>query len=337
MAFVFRKATKKQRKLRLGLAGPSGSGKTYTALSIGTNLGKKVALIDTEGSPESGGSAELYADYFDFDCVVLPSYSPATYIEAIKSACEEGYEVIIIDSLSHAWFGTDGALELVNKEMARTGNRNSYAAWRNVTPMHNALIQTILHSNAHVICTMRSKEKYVQEEDERGKTRIRKMGMEAIQRDGMGYEFDMFADMDVDHNMIINKTRIGLDGDVINKPGKDLAKKLLDFLNSGEPRPAVEVGHSELDQSTDQVPTEQPAPKKKREVTVNTLIDKIPAVMTRMKAPDVDEAIETALTLIKAEFNVSDPFEIPESKADALADYMNGNMITMMKTHGIIA
>ena len=337
MAFVFRKATKKQRKLRLGLAGPSGSGKTYTALSIGTNLGKKVALIDTEGSPESGGSAELYADYFDFDCVVLPSYSPATYIEAIKSACEEGYEVIIIDSLSHAWFGTDGALELVNKEMARTGNRNSYAAWRNVTPMHNALIQTILHSNAHVICTMRSKEKYVQEEDERGKTRIRKMGMEAIQRDGMGYEFDMFADMDVDHNMIINKTRIGLDGDVINKPGKDLAKKLLDFLNSGEPRPAVEVGHSELDQSTDQVPTEQPAPKKKREVTVNTLIDKIPAVMTRMKAPDVDEAIETALTLIKAEFNVSDPFEIPESKAEALADYMNGNMITMMKTHGIIA
>lgn len=337
MAFVFRKATKKQRKLRLGLAGPSGSGKTYTALSIGTNLGKKVALIDTEGSPESGGSAELYADYFDFDCVVLPSYSPTTYMEAIKSACDEGYDVIIIDSLSHAWFGTDGALELVNKEMARTGNRNSYAAWRNVTPMHNALIQTILHSNAHVICTMRSKEKYVQEEDERGKTRIRKMGMEAIQRDGMGYEFDMFADMDVDHNMIINKTRIGLDGDVINKPGKDLAKKLLDFLNSGESRPAVELGHSELDQSSDQPPTEQAPPKKKREVNVHTLIDKIPAVMTRMKAPDVDEAIETALTLIKAEFNVSDPFEIPESKADALADYMNGNMITLMKSHGIIA
>lgn len=337
MAFVFRKATKKQRKLRLGLAGPSGSGKTYTALSIGTNLGKKTALIDTEGSPESGGSAELYADFFDFDCVVLPSYSPATYMDAIKSACDEGYDVIIIDSLSHAWFGTDGALELVNKEMARTGNRNSYAAWRNVTPMHNALIQTILHSNAHVICTMRSKEKYVQEEDERGKTRIRKMGMEAIQRDGMGYEFDMFADMDVDHNMIINKTRIGLDGDVINKPGKELAKKLLDFLNSGAVR--AEVGQSTdqvQDLSTDQVPAEQPAPKKKREVTVNALIDKIPAVMTRMKAPDVDEAIETALTLIKAEFNVSDPFEIPESKADALADYMNTNMMSMMKTHGMI-
>lgn len=169
MTFKFQKATKKKRKLRLAISGPSGSGKTYSALSIGCNLGKKVALIDTEGSPESGGSAELYADFFDFDCVVLPSYSPATYIDAIKSAGEEGYEVIIIDSLSHAWFGAEGALEQVNKEMARSGSRNSYTAWRNVTPLHNALVQTILHSNAHVICTMRAKEKYVMEEDDKGR------------------------------------------------------------------------------------------------------------------------------------------------------------------------
>lgn len=340
MSFTFRKATKKQRKLRLALAGPSGSGKTYSALSIGCNLGKKVALIDTEGSPESGGSAELYADYFDFDCVVLPSYSPTTYIEAIKAACDEGYEVIIIDSLSHAWFGSEGALEQVNKEMARSGNRNSYTAWRNVTPLHNALIQTILHSNAHVICTMRAKEKYVMEEDDRGRSKPKKIGMEAIQRDGMGFEFDMFADMDIDHNMIITKTRIGLDGDVINKPGKELAKRLLDFLSSGVAQEPVvtdqvtdQLGHS-TDQVTDQVP-EKPKPKK-REVTVAELVSKIPAVLKRFNATDIDEATEMAHTLIRAEFNVATPLDVPESDADKLANFMNTKLLTALRKEGEI-
>lgn len=333
MALTFRKATKKQRKLRLALAGPSGSGKTFSALSIGCNLGKKVALIDTEGSPESGGSAELYADSFDFDCVVLPSYSPTTYIEAIKAACDEGYDVIIIDSLSHAWFGNEGALEQVNKEMARSGNRNSYTAWRNVTPLHNALIQTILHSNAHVICTMRAKEKYVMEEDDRGRSKPKKIGMEAIQRDGMGYEFDMFADMDIDHNMIITKTRIGLDGDVINKPGKDLAKKLLAFLDSGTlPEPVSDQPTEKVEQSSDQVPTDQVQPK--RNITVDGLIAKMPVALAKM-TNDVDSAMEVANTLICVEFNVGNPADVTD--AEKLAAFMNGPMIKNMREHKIIA
>lgn len=338
MAFTFRKATKKQRKLRLALAGPSGSGKTFSALSIGCNLGKKVALIDTEGSPDSGGSAELYADFFDFDCVVLPSYSPATYIDAIKAACEADYDVIIIDSLSHAWFGAEGALEQVNKEMARSGNRNSYTAWRNVTPLHNALIQTILHSNAHVICTMRAKEKYIMEEDDRGRSKPKKIGMEAIQRDGMGFEFDMFADMDIDHNMIISKTRIGLDGDVINKPGKALAKKLLDFLNSGvAAEPIPDQVPVEVEQSSDQVPEPSPKPKAKPKHSVSDLIKKIPVVMERFNAKNVVEAVDIAHLLVCAEFDVTDINSIPSEEADRLATYMNTTMLTTMRKDGFIS
>lgn len=331
MSFTFRKATKKQRKLRLALAGPSGSGKTFSALSIGCNLGNRVALIDTEGSPESGGSAELYADAFNFDCVVLPSYSPTTYIEAIRAACDENYDVIIIDSLSHAWFGTEGALELVNKEMAKSRSNNSYTAWRNVTPLHNALIQSILHANAHMICTMRAKEKYVLEEDERGRSKPKKLGLEAIQRDGMGYEFDMFCDMDIDHNMIVTKTRIGLDGDVIKKPGKDLALKLLAFLNSGEthvvepPQPVIEVPE----------PPKVETPTK-RQVSVQQLVEKIPGVMQKMGAEDVDDAIETAMTLIRVEFNVANPVDIPDENASKLAEFMNGRMLENLRKYSII-
>src|SRR5690606_34635021 len=105
----FKKATKSQAKLRMAITGPSGSGKTYTALSVGTPLGR-IAVIDTER-----GSASKYADLFDFDVLELTEYNPRNYIEAIRAACAGGYDVLIIDSLSHAWSGQGGVLELVDR------------------------------------------------------------------------------------------------------------------------------------------------------------------------------------------------------------------------------
>ncbi len=58
----FKKAVKAKQKLRLAIDGVSGSGKTYTALSVASGLGGRIAVIDSEH-----GSSELYADRFDFD------------------------------------------------------------------------------------------------------------------------------------------------------------------------------------------------------------------------------------------------------------------------------
>lgn len=138
MQMQFKKATKTQARLRLALIGPSGSGKTYSALAIGKHLGNRVAVIDTER-----GSASKYADIFDFDALELATFSPLTYVEAIHAAEQAGYDVLIIDSLSHAWMGKEGALEQVDKAARRYQN-NSYAGWRDVTPMHNALIDAML-------------------------------------------------------------------------------------------------------------------------------------------------------------------------------------------------
>src|SRR5690625_7774235 len=98
MAFVFQRASKAQRKARIGLVGPSGAGKTYTALTIAEGLGGRITLIDTENS-----SASLYADRFTFDTLQLDTFAPATYVAAIKAADDAGYDVILVDSLSHAW------------------------------------------------------------------------------------------------------------------------------------------------------------------------------------------------------------------------------------------
>jgi hypothetical protein len=227
---VFKRATKKESKLRLGLIGPAGSGKTYTALTVAKHFGGRVAVIDSEH-----GSASKYANLFTFDALELENFSPTDYVNAIKAAEQAGYDILIIDSLTHAWSGKNGALELVDKVAARMKSGNSFAAWREVTPLHNQMVDAILASKLHVIATLRSKTEYVIEEDSRGKKVPRKIGMAPIQRDGLEYEFDVVADLDWENRLIVTKTRCSeLAGAVINKPGKEFADTLKKWLGNDE-------------------------------------------------------------------------------------------------------
>lgn len=252
---MFRKAVKSQAKARIGIIGPSGSGKTYTALKIASVLGKKIAVIDTEH-----GSASKYADEFEFDVCELNNYDPRHYVKAIQVAGQAGYDVIVIDSLSHAWAGEGGALELADQLKAKYGG-NKWAAWSEVTPIHNKLVHSMLSSPAHIIATLRSKMEYIQTQDDKGKTVIRKVGMAPIQRDGMEYEFDVVADMDLEHNFIVSKTRCrALDGAIINKPGEELAKTILDWLTDGAPVPQQPVAAPPAPKQPETPPRAKAAP-----------------------------------------------------------------------------
>lgn len=232
---MFKKAVKQEAKLRLAIAGPSGSGKTYTALAIAQAFGGSVAVVDTEH-----GSASKYADLFGFDVLEMEApFHPDRFVTAIREAASAGYTTIVLDSLSHAWNGQGGLLELVEDAQKRMKTSNSFAAWKDVTPIQNRFIEGIVSAPIHVIATMRSKQEYVQEKDERtGKTQIRKVGMAPVQRDGFEYEFDVFLDMDVNNNAIVSKTRCpALTGKVFTKPGADVANILMDWLH-GAPAPA---------------------------------------------------------------------------------------------------
>ena len=247
---MFVRATRTAARLRLGLIGPPGSGKTYTALRIAHHLGGRIALIDTEH-----GSASKYAltnggthdkDGFTFDVLELDSFSPATYVDAIHLAEKEAYDILIIDSLSHAWVGQEGALEMVDKAAARSRG-NSFAAWRHVTPLHNQLVHTMLASRCHLIGTLRSKMDYVQERDEQtGKTHIRKVGLQPIQREGIEYEFDVVGDLDQQNVLTITKTRCpALNGSTIPKPCSGFAAVLKEWLQ-GDKAPGKANGNSAL-------------------------------------------------------------------------------------------
>lgn len=231
---MFKKATKAQAKARIGITGPSGSGKTYTSLLIASSLahGKRVAVIDSER-----GSASKYASEFDFDVCDLESFAPRAYVQAIHAAEKAGYGVIVVDSLSHAWMGKDGALAMVDAAAARSKG-SSFAAWRDVTPEHNALVEAMVQSTAHLVATLRSKTEYVLEKDERtGKTVPKKIGMAPVQRDGLEYEFDLFFEMDQEHRLIVTKSRSKeLADKVMLKPGQELGESIARWLGDGSPR-----------------------------------------------------------------------------------------------------
>ena len=254
MTNPFQKATKKESLLRMAITGPSGGGKTYTALTIGAALipSAKVALIDTER-----GSASKYADQFSFDVLELDDFRPAVYVRAIEAAQANGYNVLIIDSLSHAWFAQGGVLSIVDDEAARSKTGNTFMAWRKGTEVQNQLVDAILASKMHVIATMRSKTEYVIETDSRGKQVPRKIGLAPVQRDGVEYEFDVVAEMDITNTMLVQKSRCpALTNAVIERPGADVAATLRAWLSDGD---IVEAAPRNVDQHGE-VTRDDPAP-----------------------------------------------------------------------------
>jgi len=221
----FHKAERRKSKLRLAIAGPAGSGKTYSALQIAFGIGGKIALIDTER-----GSAELYSHLGAYDvCTVEAPFEPSKYVAAIKEAEKLGYDIIITDSLSHAWSGTGGLLDLHGKIADRGGN--SWTAWRKITPQHNELVEALLQSPCHIIATMRSKMEYSQSE-EGGKKTVKKIGLAPVQREGMEYEFTVFYDIDINHVATASKDRTSLFDNKYFTPSQETGITLINWLNN---------------------------------------------------------------------------------------------------------
>jgi len=225
----FQKAQRVTKKARIGICGAAGSGKTLSALKIACGLGEKVALVDTENN-----SSVLYADRIDFDVLnIEPPFEIDKYIKAIHQAEAAGYDVLILDSISHAWAGEGGLLDTQGK--LADGGMNSFTAWRKLTPQHNAFIEAMIRSKLHLIATMRSKMDYVVETNEKGKSVPKKVGLAPIQREGLDYEFDVVFDLDLNHNAQSTKDRSSLfDGRLVSKPDEKIGKQILEWLDRGQ-------------------------------------------------------------------------------------------------------
>jgi hypothetical protein len=229
--FTFRRAEKKQGKLRVAFMGPSGSGKTLSALLVAQGIGKKIFVIDTENY-----SASDYADRVTFEVACIePPYTVAKYLAAMEQAEEEGADVIIVDSLSHAWAGDGGLLE--QKDILDANNPGkSFQNWAKISPIHARLVSKILQNQRHLICTVRAESKYTLEQQEGGGTKVKKLGLEPIFRKGIEFEFTIAFHIHMSHHAEIAKDRTSLyDGQLVI-PTIEMGQRLLAWRMDGKER-----------------------------------------------------------------------------------------------------
>lgn len=219
---MFQKATKEQSKLRLALFGVSGGGKTYSALRLAKGLGGKIAVIDTEH-----GSASKYSDRFDFDVCNLDKSTINNILMCMDQA--KSYDVLIIDSLTHAW---NELLQEVDKIAKAKYGGNSWSGWADGNKKQTDLINAILSFPGHVIATMRAETNWTTTVNDKGKMVPIRIGEAPKQGKQIEFEFDMLMQISQDHQAVVLKDRTGKYQDecfVIDENfGKDLAIWLTD-------------------------------------------------------------------------------------------------------------
>jgi len=254
---LFKPAVREQIKLRAALDGPTGSGKTWTALQWARIIAGPNGLVGAVDS-ESGGKGILRyvpapgehverINWWDPPYEVghtsaLPPYDPRDLAKLIDVAGDELGDdgVLLLDSLTHFWTGEGGTLDIVDDAMLRGANR--FSAWQEGTPAQRFLLDRITSARCHVIVTMRSKMDYVMQEalDSKGakRTTVEKVGMQPEQRPGIEYEFDVIASMDLDHRLIVSKTRIPGLADRVAQKGRsyEVAEVLAEWLQTGAQR-----------------------------------------------------------------------------------------------------
>jgi hypothetical protein len=119
--------------------------------------------------------------------------------------------------------------------MDKRPGSNSYANWASFTPEHEKFKQKLIQSPIHLIATMRSKQEYALQADDKGKMKPVKLGLAPIQRDGMDFEFSQVWDVQMDHKAMLSKNRTGLfESQLVDLADPKLANDLKAWLGSGK-------------------------------------------------------------------------------------------------------
>jgi hypothetical protein len=243
--FDISKAEREQLKFSAMYMGATGSGKTVGALITAKGLVQgmypdldpssqkfwdKIGVIDTEHN-----RSKIYADttigeeyigrflHVEFE----PPFDVEGYIAAAETLKSAGANVIIVDSLTHAWADTGGLLELHN-DMG-----GQFATWKKINPIIKRLYAAFTADpDVHIITTVRSKMKYEATTSETGKMGVSKIGLKPVMRDDFEYEVLSALHFDEDHKVTVVKdnTQVFDTGVFMSA---EYGKTLYEFLTKG--------------------------------------------------------------------------------------------------------
>ena len=150
------------------LQGPAGSGKSISAAALGKVFAGSNPYLVLSSEPNA---PFMYDKLFGYQTMVLESQYPDYIYELLLNIQEQGYNTVIIDSISAEWNGDDGMLTAVDQmKNAKGGSEIAGAqAWGKHKPVHNKLFRFIMESPMHIICTCQVKDKLLIKKNEETK------------------------------------------------------------------------------------------------------------------------------------------------------------------------
>lgn len=205
----FKEASRKDIRIKMAISTLSGGGKSLGGLLIAKGL--LTDIKDLGVSQTEPGRVQLYKERIGpFKVLEMPPpFTPQKFIEVIELAENSGLKALMIDSLSDEWAGIGGALDMHSAVSEVT--KNSFTAWKKITPQHEALFNKILSSPLHIICTLKKKSEYVMETNEKGRQVPKKIGLADIAREGTEYRWMLQLEIDRDtHLAKASKDNTGL-------------------------------------------------------------------------------------------------------------------------------
>lgn len=188
-------ATRAQVLMLIGLYGGTGSGKTVTAILWALGMvgpDGVVGIVDTEQKrstlaadivekqlgPKHYGRAVRKPKIVHLDA----PFNPLRYVAAMELLLEAGCQAIVVDSMTHAWSGDGGYLDMKEETLYRMAGEDwkkretcaMAAAARTKPHTHGRLFNAVTHMPVPTILCFRSVEKTRMGKDDRGKTTITK-------------------------------------------------------------------------------------------------------------------------------------------------------------------
>lgn len=257
--FQFQEATREQSKASILIEGLSGKGKSGLALILGYYLAgedwTKVFDIDTENNSVNlfagidSSAGVPFGKFQHGNFTPDMKYKPSNYELFKEAALKAGAEVVINDSISHAWSYEGGILDRISelKKSNKRYEKDSYAVWGDdeVMAEKQKLFQLFRDSRCHMIATVRVKEKMeYQFNESKGKNEMISLGEQEIMQADVKYEPDLVLHMvepgyAVGSATVHPKARVVKSRYVILKEGEtyeftpSLCRDIVAYLNEG--------------------------------------------------------------------------------------------------------
>lgn len=205
--FTIQAPSRQGKPLRIGLYGLDGTGKTYSALllALGLTGGEDVVLADTEN-----GGAAFYGSLGNWAHLPLDGdYNPEIIMQAVEFAINSGAKAVVLDSLTSAWAGPGGVLDIADSQTNQYGKELSgLQKWKKPKQLHRDLLEALIYAPCHIIFTCKLKRSFKQIKDERtGKDNVVLVGFEPVTDFDSPYSTDINLDLSENHSATVTKDR----------------------------------------------------------------------------------------------------------------------------------